>query len=564
MIKHLSYRIFAISMIILLYGTCFIPLSNTQIVNQYYDQPQKTINGLILFGPIYSLKTYLIDKTGAIYHTWSSNNFPGESVYWLDNGTILRAIKVNLTGLGGSGGGVQKILWDGTITWDFTYCTNEHQSHHDIEPLPNGNVLIIAFEKKTQTEIIAAGGNPKNYIADTYLPDYIIEVKPTGLTTGDIVWEWHYWDHLIQDYDSLKDNYGIVGNHPELVDINYIPHPAIDLMHTNSIDYNEKFDQILISVRNYNEIWVIDHSTTTEDATSHNGGNSGKGGDLLYRWGNPAAYRAGNPSNQKLFQQHDAKWIDEGCPGAGNILVFNNGIKRPDGDFSSVDEIIPPIDENHEYYLETGSAYGPIEQTCIYTANPPESLYSRGQSGAERLANGNTIICSGEQEKIFEVTPYSTTLWTYTNTYPTLLRNKLFKFVYIPLEEVPDQPPNKPTITGETNGKIGQNYTYITSTIDPNGDQVYYNWSWGDGTYTGWIGLYDSGKTVSQSHSWNSKGSYSVKVQAKDVSGAESDWSLPLEVNMPKTYVYNPLMRLIFKVLERFPFFEKILKQIIL
>ncbi len=78
-----------------------------------------------------------------------------------------------------------------------------------------------------------------------FMPDHIIEVQPTGPTSGTIVWEWHVWDHLIQDYDSSKANYGVVGDHPELVDINYVTSTQQDWMHTNSIDYNEKFDQIL-------------------------------------------------------------------------------------------------------------------------------------------------------------------------------------------------------------------------------------------------------------------------------------------------------------------------------
>jgi len=145
-------------------------------------------------------------------------------------------------------------------------------SHHDVKTLPNGNVLLIAWEIKTLYEAIVAGRNP-NYVSDQGLwPDHVIEVEPTGPTSGDIVWEWHVWDHLIQDFDPTKENYGVVGDHPELVDINYGASQKLDIMHTNSIDYNEDFDQIMVSVCFYNEIWVIDHSTTTEEAAGHTGG----------------------------------------------------------------------------------------------------------------------------------------------------------------------------------------------------------------------------------------------------------------------------------------------------
>ena len=159
---------------------------------------------------------------------------------------------------------------------------------------------------------------------------------------------------------------------------------------------------------------------------------------ILYRWGNPQAYQAGTTSDQKFFGQHDASWIEPGCPGEGNILVFNNGLYRPTGKYSSVDEIVPPVDNNGNYYLEPDSAYGPAVQTWIYTANPPTSFYSSGISGAQRLPDGNTLICNGEMGKIFEVTPEGATVWQYTSPYPTPSTNDLFKVVYIPPEEPPE------------------------------------------------------------------------------------------------------------------------------
>ena len=429
-----------ISIIFLLLGAFFVP-SLAQTTKQQVQQNTTTFDGLILFSPMYSTTTYLIDNTGWVIHTWSSTYFPGEVVRWLGNGTILRSIKVNVPGWFGSGGGFQKILLDGTITWDFRYHSNEVLSHHDIMPLPNGNVLLIAWENFSRTEAISAGRNPNTYHYNIVNADHIIEVKQTGPTSGEIVWEWHVWDHLIQDYDSSKANYGVVGDHPELVDINYaISSGGSEWMHTNSIDYNEELDQILISVRYFNEIWVIDHSTTTAEAAGHTGGRSGKGGDLLYRWGNPAAYRAGNASNKKLFEQHDATWIDEGCPGAGNILVFNNGINRPDGDYSSVDEFIPPVDENGKYYLVPGSAYGPIEQTWIYISYPQSDFYSPRYSSAQRLSDGYTLICNGYKGKFFAVNPLGKTLWSYTNPYPMMGVNQVFKIIYIPLQEIPIEP----------------------------------------------------------------------------------------------------------------------------
>ena len=395
-------------------------------------------NGQILYSPMWSTTTYLIDSSGAVNHTWPSNYLPGVAVWWLGDGTILRTIRVGAgPGTGGAGGGVQKVESDGTVVWDFRYNTNGVLSHHDVKTLPNGDVLLIAWETKTRPEAIAAGRNPSYVTMQGLMPDHIIEVEPTGPSSGDIVWEWHMWDHLIQDYDASQANYGVVRDHPELVDINYVTSSEVDLMHTNSIDYNERYDQILISVLYYNEIWVIDHSTTTEEAAGHTGGNSGKGGDLLYRWGNPQTYDAGTSSDQKLFSQHDTSWIKAGLPGAGDILIFNNGPNRPGSHYSSVDEIVPPVNENGEYYLEPGSAYGPAAQTWMYVANPPTSFYASHLSGAQRLADGDTLICNGITGKIFEVTPQGSTVWQYSGS-------QVFKVEYIP-PEAPEPPPGNTT-----------------------------------------------------------------------------------------------------------------------
>jgi hypothetical protein len=168
------------------------------------------------------------------------------------------------------------------------------------------------------------------------------------------------------------------------------------------------------------------HSTTTAEAATHSGGNSGKGGDLLYRWGNPQTYGAGDASDQKLYRQHDAQWNELGCPGEGNILIFNNGNGRPEGLYSSIDEIIPPVDENGSYSLIPSSSYGPENQTWIYTAENPTDFYHPGISGAQRLPNGNTLICHGGGT-FFEVTHEKETVWEYINEFPTPATNNVFK-----------------------------------------------------------------------------------------------------------------------------------------
>ena len=98
----------------------------------------------------------------------------------------------------------------------------------------------------------------------------------------------------------------------------------------------------------------------------------------------------------------------------------------------------------------------------------------------------------------------------------------------------PNQPPNKPAKpSGQTNGKINVEYTYTTSTTDPDGDQVFYWFDWGDETNSGWVGPYVSGATGSAKHTWTVEGTYQIKVKAKDTNDAESPWSDPLAAKMP-------------------------------
>src|SRR5262249_11272585 len=154
--------------------------------------------------------------------------------------------------------------------------------------------------------------------------------------------------------------------------------------HCNGVAYNADLDQIAVSVWRFSEFWIIDHSTTTAEAAGHQGGRSGKGGDLLYRWGNPRAYRAGAKADQKLFSQHNVHWIPKRRPGAGNILLFNNGVDRPGGNHSSVDELVPPVDSQGGYLVKPGTACGPDRPIWSYAAPKKEDFFSSFISGAQR------------------------------------------------------------------------------------------------------------------------------------------------------------------------------------
>ena len=96
--------------------------------------------------------------------------------------------------------------------------------------------------------------------------------------------------------------------------------------------------------------------------------------------------------------------------------------------------------------------------------------------------------------------------------------------------------PYRPTgPDGVTSGKINREYTYTASTTDLDDDQIYYVFNWGDGSISEWLGPYNSGDTIHESHTWNSWGRYPVKVKCKDTYDVEGDWSDPLIVTMPKS-----------------------------
>ena len=350
---------------------------------------------------------YLIDMRGRLVRFWRLG-WRG-SLKLLENGRLL----------GMRDGAALEADPDGNVTWEYRGDGSQF-FHHDSLQLPNGNLLLLARRVKTRGEAIAAGADPAFVPLRGIEYETIVEVRPTRPSGGEVVWEWSIWDHLIQDFDPGKANYGDVAAHPELVDLNFLLARAfergitrraeLDWIHVNAIDYHSELDQIAISARHFSELWIIDHSTTTDEAAGHAGGAGGKGGDLLYRWGNPRAHRAGTAADQRLFWPHQVHWIAPGLPGSGNLLMFNNGMDYDGGrGWSSVVEIAPPA-EGRGYRLAD-----PAEPVWTYEADPPAVFYSGSRSGAQRLPNGNTLITSGDEGTVFEVTPGGRTVWRYVN-----------------------------------------------------------------------------------------------------------------------------------------------------
>lgn len=382
-----------------------------QTVGLFQNDPS-AYNGYTFFAPAASIHSYLVDNCGDLINQWTASNQAGLAAYLLPTGNILRTARIAGTTFngGGIGGRIEMYDWNNTLLWSYDHANSQYHQHHDVEYLPNGNVLILAWESRTTTEAINSGRNPGS-VNNGIWPTRITEVTPNGLNGATVVWEWHLWDHLVQDFDSTKANFGVVADHPELLDIN-IGGSNRDWLHCNSIDYNPALDQIIISSKNLSELFVIDHSTTTAEAAGHTGGAHGKGGDFLYRWGNPQNYDRGTSANRQLYGQHDISWVPAGHVNEGKISVFNNGSGRPAGPFSTTDIIESPVDINGDYTIAAGQAYGPANLFWTYNGNG-NSFYSTTMCGTTVLENGNMLICNSATGELREVDANKAIKWKY-------------------------------------------------------------------------------------------------------------------------------------------------------
>lgn len=399
--------------------------------------------------------TYLVNNQMNVINVWNHNRGPASMAYLRTDSTIYYPFRVEnpTMSAGGVGGGVAILDWDSNVLWSYLISNNQYQHHHDIYPLPNGNVLVIAWERKTASEAYALGRQTISNPLNEMWSEAVLELEPVGTNDANIVWEWHLWDHLIQDFDSTLPNYGVIADHPELMDINagsvggsHGPGGShADWMHFNAIDYNEELDQIVLSSRTMGEIYIIDHSTTTAEAASDSGGTYGKGGNFLYRWGNPEVYDRGTGADQLLNAQHGVNWIPSNYPGGGNLILYNNNYQNNN---SAVFELVTPIDSTGNYTLIENEAYGPSGPVWYHTGG----FHSNVQSGAFRLPNGNTFITEAEDAHMFEVTPDHSLVWNYT--YPgnniMIARAQKYELTYLETE-FPEYTPGDVNFDGDIN-----------------------------------------------------------------------------------------------------------------
>jgi hypothetical protein len=389
--------------IVFLFALFFVVLSFTATSHSYeimngptqliQYKAAKAYEGYTLF--ICGGKIYLIDMLGYVVHKWDPKDVsPGMHFVLLENGNILGNTRSRGFGFGpggppggagapggarrgmffgGSVKGLVELDWDGNVVWQWEPGEGDGSIHHDFHRMPNGNTLVNAWEVIPYEEVIAAGRLADQITERGLAADVIYEIDPDG----NIVWKWSTWDHR--------------GSNSKFhLDINYITYVIPehsrsnpDWTHFNNVDYDPDTDRILTDSREFGELYIIDRKT----------------GDILYRWGNPSAYGAGEgptistPGDQILFGPHDAHWIEEGLPGAGNILIYNNGWGRTPTSYSSVVEMDP---ETGEIVWEYGRTF-----------------FSSHISGCQRLPNGNTFVCSGSHGHLFEVTSEREVVWEY-------------------------------------------------------------------------------------------------------------------------------------------------------
>jgi hypothetical protein len=362
-------------------------------------------------------ETYLINNCGQVINQWSSDYNSGKSVYLLEDGNLLRASAGPNPGniaIPGVGGRLELFDWEGNVLWQYVYSNLDASQHHDIYPMPNGNILILAASILTDVAAIQLGRNPSNLNSNQLYNEHILEIEPQGTNDVNIIWRWDFKDHLTQDFDTTKDNFAVISENTQLMDINFLgeSNGNANWMHINSVQYNEDLDQIILGSKTLSEFYIIDHSTTTAQAASHSGGIYGKGGDLLYRWGNPQAYKQGDENDQKLFGQHNPHWIPNGLLDEGKIILFNNGVHLTTP-HSEINIISPPTSAPGIYIKNNTTSFGPENPDYTYTSAINTDFYSPILSSAQRLQNDNILICEGTSGRFFEIDSNNEIVWEY-------------------------------------------------------------------------------------------------------------------------------------------------------
>lgn len=407
--------------------------------------------------------TYLIDLDGRMMHSWPSRRLVFAS-YLLESGNLVRdGNDVSLCPgfrTGGAAGYVEVVTWENELVW--WWCAeprSERLSHHDLEPIGDGRVLVLCWERVRRGRCESEGRLQELLPDDELWDNLVIELCPPyesldvsldnaprsttnasreGLRATE-TWRWSQFDHLVQDTDPTKKNYGRVGERLDRFDLNYAPaggkarsrnsippdqvspsglalfdpHWKIgktgekDWLHANSIAYDEERAYVLVSYCVPSEVIIISRAS----------------GDVVFRFGNPAVCRRGDPyADRVLYMQHSAQFSHSPRDSPNlKILLFNNGT-APHRLWSTVDEYEVPSDSPLNAVLPSKKrSEGGVETRANLTwshgkpVGHRDSFYAHHSSGVHRCPNGNTLICLGPQGILFEVTPDHEECWRYVS-----------------------------------------------------------------------------------------------------------------------------------------------------
>ena len=338
-------------------------------------------------------KAYYLNKDGSKGESYTFDLRLGNDITPEENGNLLGIFKPQNDPpftFGGGGGILRELTTSNQIVWEYNTINENEIAHHDLTKLPNGNVLTLIWERIPLAEARSLGASTTS---DIFL-EKIIEIDPSD---NSIVWQWKSWEHIVQDYFSEQNNYGNLRNNLRKIDLNYNHVQANgDWMHANAITYDASRDLIFISVNFYHEIWVIDHSTTSEQASGSSGGNYGHGGDLVYRFGNPATYDGLGTSF--LDNVHHPNFSNDEHT---QMLLFSNGGTVEQ---STVHEIRLPSSLSLDPDADNSPA-------LIWNFTDP-NLFNGKISGAVKLSNGNVLITEGDFG-FWEVTQDQFVAWKY-------------------------------------------------------------------------------------------------------------------------------------------------------
>lgn len=353
----------------------------------YYD-PTKAFNGYTLWSPLAAFtegaekphqipgEVNLVDMRGNIVHKWNLP-FPTFYAYLMEDGHILCGLHTTETDgsrpgippymMGGTQGFLHEYDWDGNLVFEHKDLT----MHHDFKKLPNGNYMYLGWEKvPAEMRSKVRGGIKGTEFPDgTIWADTINEIDPQG----NLVWQWHAVEHM--DFD---------------IDIIGPIHTRQEWSHQNTLWVTEEGD-IMSSSRHIDMGFKISRKT----------------GEIVWRWGN-AAYldkETGrlelNHGPKVLGGQHDVHVIPAGLPGAGHMLCYDNGMydfmsRAVEVDMQTNEVVWDTVTENERGYV---------------SGRIPFSTFI---SGARRLPNGNTLLCEGQNGRLYEVT-YDTreVVWEY-------------------------------------------------------------------------------------------------------------------------------------------------------